>query len=419
MVVKNLCLTCLHIFQVERELQDKAQAQQQLEHQQQLLKARSPSTTATGVAGVQRGLMESVCPTMDSLPLKDLVQQLPKLLTSPDLAAATQSLLPNPSSPIPANSTQASLGVSIAPQTQPPSPQFLQQPLPSTVVANVNATGNSSSSSGNGKVSKGRNTGKTSRPNKASQQQPVLPPPPPPQQQSLSSTTQLATQSLSPQAAALTLNLQTGGEPSFLTTSFSQVSSLLDLLLFEWLCLFVCVCVCVCVCLCVCVCVCVCVFLGCLQSSKMDWGKILLWQHYMLAQWDRQCYMLAQSDRSCTLNLLPHPITVNWHWASQSWHWLYNAGVAIRVPIFKSILVWIDQGKRGVILRFVWRCLWSSFLSAEAEMISTLLWRTANLEGVGLSYKHECRGGKRFIHLKETRVTAWLWNRDFELSLSC
>ena len=240
---------------MERELQEKAQAQQQLEQQQQLLKARSASAStptavrqaeetakrvmelnaaaaAAGATGVQRGLAESLCltgtPAMESLPLKDLVVQLPKLLTNPDLAAATQSLIPNPAytttEPFLQNSTNptpfsahsssvVSSGVSVAHQVQPPSPQFLQQPVPSAVVTNGSIAGGNST----GKASKGRsNSGKTPRTNKTSQQQPPLPPPPPQQQQQQTPvSSQQPAQPISPQAAPLALNLQTehnGGE---------------------------------------------------------------------------------------------------------------------------------------------------------------------------------------------------------------
>ncbi|XP_076458680.1 ankyrin repeat and KH domain-containing protein 1-like isoform X4 [Babylonia areolata] len=214
---------------MERELQDKAQAQQQLEQQQQqLLKARSPTVSSTGTQQ-QRSLPDPLClptsPGMDSLPLKDLVVQLPKLLTSPDLAA--QSLLPSPPAPHPAPPPIASPGMSVAQQVQPPSPQFYQQPVPSTVVTNGNMGGGNST----GKVSKGRSAaGKTPR-TKTSQQQPPLPPPPP-QQQPLPSPSQIVAQSVSSTVAPLALNLQmehNGGsqshQPDFSQQTPVQVSA--------------------------------------------------------------------------------------------------------------------------------------------------------------------------------------------------
>lgn len=236
---------------MERELQEKAQAQQQLEQQQQHLKTRSSSAStptavrqaeetakrvmelnaaaaAAGATGVQRGLAESLCltgtPAKDSLPLKDLVVQLPKLLTNPDLATATQPLIPNPAytepflqnftspSPFSAQSTPVvSSGASVAHQVQPPSPQFLQQPVPSAVTNGNAAAGNST-----GKASKGRsNSGKTPRTNKTAQQQPPLPPPPPQQQQQTLVSPQQPAQPISSQGAPLALNLQNehnGGE---------------------------------------------------------------------------------------------------------------------------------------------------------------------------------------------------------------
>lgn len=233
---------------MERELQEKAQAQQQLEQQQQLLKARSASAAtpaavrqaeetarrmmemnaAAGASGVQRGLAESLGLTgtqaLEALPLKDLVVQLPRMLSDPDMA--TESFMPNldyttpepflPNAPMPAlfpvhSSLGVGPGVSMAQQVQPPSPQFMQQPVPSAVVTNGSLVpGNSA-----GKVSKGRsNSGKAPRTNKASPQQPPLPPPPLQQQQAPISPQQLE-QPLSPQGAPLALNLQTdhnGGE---------------------------------------------------------------------------------------------------------------------------------------------------------------------------------------------------------------
>lgn len=197
-------------LQVEKELKEKAQAQQQIEQQQHKPRSGSGSTplavrqaeetakkvmelnAASGAAGVQRGLAESLCltgnPTMDSVPLKDLVVQLPKLLSNPDLAAATQSLLPSPAfaltepflqssaSSVPSSSPSVPSSGASAGQVQPPASLSLQQPLPTTVVSN----GNNSVKAGKGRGNAGkapRSTGK------GTQQQPPSPLPPPPPQQ--------------------------------------------------------------------------------------------------------------------------------------------------------------------------------------------------------------------------------------------
>ena len=39
----------------------------------------------------------------------------------------------------------------------------------------------------------------------------------------------------------------------------------------------------------------------------------------------RQLYVLPHWDRSCRSNVLPHPVTVYWHWTDQSQRWPYNA----------------------------------------------------------------------------------------------
>ena len=39
----------------------------------------------------------------------------------------------------------------------------------------------------------------------------------------------------------------------------------------------------------------------------------------------RQFYVLPHWDRSCRPSFPSHPVTVYWHWVSQSQHWPYNA----------------------------------------------------------------------------------------------
>ncbi|KAL8603592.1 hypothetical protein ACOMHN_022544 [Nucella lapillus] len=220
---------------MERELQDKAQVQQQLEQQQQqLIKIRTTSASnVCGAAGPQRSLPEPLSlpgsQFLESLPLKDLMVQLPqipKLLTSQD-PTSSQTLIPNPPTPLTAPSPIVSPGVSVAQQVLPPSPQFYQQPVPSTVVTN----GNMGSGSSAGKAAKGRNaSGKAPR-TKTCQQQPPLPPPPP-LQQPLPSPSQLVAQSVSSTVTPLALNLQiehNGGshshQPDFAQQTPVQVSA--------------------------------------------------------------------------------------------------------------------------------------------------------------------------------------------------
>lgn len=225
---------------MEKELQEKAQAQQQLEQQQQLLKARSASAaipaavrqaeetkkamevnlacaapSRSSSSSMQPGLAESLCltgpPTVDS-PLSDLVVQLPKLLSSGELAAAAHSLMPHTAYPdayiqhpatsspqlvlppqLPVSTPSSTMGTLISPS---------QQQAQQAAAGGGGTSQGSNLPCGNGggigvKTSNKRNSsGKVQRSKSqqiqqqqqvlSQQQQPPLPPPPPQQQLPLS-----------------------------------------------------------------------------------------------------------------------------------------------------------------------------------------------------------------------------------------